>query len=342
MRSPLVRYVLSAVERFGVPVEDLVDAWRRTYGVPASREPRSDDFADLFRVLATLRDDPDLGLHVAEHLQMRAFSPVVYLAMSSASLSTSIGATIRFADLLEGRASRMSTVAAAEGQVIAWRNLSPTQEDRHHHEFVALAIVKAMAWLRGDPVPLASVRFQHPVPASLAEHERLFGCRPTFGATDGSAVVVPTAVWQGGTVHADATTARLQEGVLEQALSEQRDAAVARRVREAVRSRLEQGATLHEVARALAMSERSLQRKLAAEGLSYRDLVDDVRKHEVLLLLRSTSRSLDAVASATGLSDARSLQRAFARWMGVTPQAWRATQHTQAASDGQAPQTPSE
>ena len=73
MKNPLVRYVLSAVERYGLPTDSVLAAWRDAEGHPATRQPTSDDFTPLFRAMARLRpDDPDLGLHVGEHLALRA------------------------------------------------------------------------------------------------------------------------------------------------------------------------------------------------------------------------------------------------------------------------------
>jgi AraC-like DNA-binding protein len=69
------------------------------------------------------------------------------------------------------------------------------------------------------------------------------------------------------------------------------------------------------------MSVRSLQRQLAARGVRYQDLVDDVRRERATRLLREPGRSIDEVAFLVGFADASGLRRAFRRWTGESPQA---------------------
>ena len=324
MKNPLVSYILSAVARYGIPEAEVLAEWREAGGLPAGREPTSDELTPLFRAMARLRpDDPDLGLHVGDSIALRAFNPVIYLALSSPSLARSIGATIRFAELLEGRASKLWTRGRGDTQIVGWGGLSPDTEDRHHHEFIAVALVKAFEFLMDAPVAITAVRFQHDHPGCVDEHVRLFGCEPTFGHPDYSAVLVPAAVWTGRSVHADEAVAQLHEAMLETARERLQESEVERRVRRAVREHLQERLSLKDIARGLAMSERSLQRKLSAAGTSYRQVVDDVRRDEVTLLLKTSDASVEAVARAAGFTDASSLHRAFSRWTGTTPQAWR-------------------
>lgn len=77
-----------------------------------------------------------------------------------------------------------------------------------------------------------------------------------------------------------------------------------------------------QVARALAMAERTLKRKLAEQGTSYSELLDRRRHMRALELLR-TSASIEQVAERLGYSDAANFTRAFRRWTGKSPRALR-------------------
>ncbi|MDB4974850.1 MAG: Transcriptional regulator, AraC family [Myxococcaceae bacterium] len=81
--------------------------------------------------------------------------------------------------------------------------------------------------------------------------------------------------------------------------------------------------TIHEVARALHMSDRTLKRKLMVEGTSYVELLDAARKERALLLLRSPELTLEQVAEQVGYSELSNFTRAFRRWTGVTPRRFR-------------------
>jgi AraC-like DNA-binding protein len=95
-------------------------------------------------------------------------------------------------------------------------------------------------------------------------------------------------------------------------------------VRRALVSRVAGGDTrITAVARALARSARSLQRQLAAEGVSYQQLVDLTRKDAAERYLADSSLPIGEVAYLLGYSEAAAFHRAFKRWNGVTPAAFR-------------------
>ena len=73
----------------------------------------------------------------------------------------------------------------------------------------------------------------------------------------------------------------------------------------------------------LALSARSLRRKLEQEGTSYRDLVEEERRQLALQLLRSTAMKIEEVAAHLGYTDAGGFVRAFRRWQGCSPSEYR-------------------
>ncbi|MDQ1103415.1 AraC family transcriptional regulator [Nocardioides zeae] len=78
------------------------------------------------------------------------------------------------------------------------------------------------------------------------------------------------------------------------------------------------GASAGVVARRLGLSERTLRRRLAAEGTSYSELLDEVRSGLAVGLL-ATDLSLDEVALRLGYAEASSFIHAHRRWTGRTP-----------------------
>jgi AraC-like DNA-binding protein len=71
------------------------------------------------------------------------------------------------------------------------------------------------------------------------------------------------------------------------------------------------------------MSPRTLKRKLAACGTTYSDLLDELRQNRAVQLLGSDQLSIEAIADRLGYSDAANFGRAFRRWTGTTPGAYR-------------------
>lgn len=79
----------------------------------------------------------------------------------------------------------------------------------------------------------------------------------------------------------------------------------------------------HDVARALNVSVRTLQRKLVATGTSFRQVSDTVRGQLAQEYLAGRGVSIAEVALLLGFSDQSSFNRAFRRWTGESPGRWR-------------------
>jgi AraC-like DNA-binding protein len=77
------------------------------------------------------------------------------------------------------------------------------------------------------------------------------------------------------------------------------------------------------VAGALGLSPRTFKRRLAEAGVTFSEIVEKARRERALLLLRSQSLTLDEVAERLGYSTVSNLVRAFRRWTGMTPAAYR-------------------
>jgi len=99
-----------------------------------------------------------------------------------------------------------------------------------------------------------------------------------------------------------------------------------RSVREAIRPLLAKGESprIAQVARALGMSTRTIQRRLNAQGWDFEETVDSLRQETALRLIQDTRRSLLSMSLELGFADERSLARAFRRWTGRSPSDYRA------------------
>ncbi len=91
-----------------------------------------------------------------------------------------------------------------------------------------------------------------------------------------------------------------------------------------VRSLLVQGvANRQATAQQLALHRRTFNRRLQAQGTSFRAILDEVRHEAARQLLRDTALPVIDVAAALGYAEASSFNHAFRRWSGLTPTAWR-------------------
>ena len=97
-----------------------------------------------------------------------------------------------------------------------------------------------------------------------------------------------------------------------------------RLLREQIRQRLLYGEpALEDVAEMLGMASWSLQRRLREQGLSFSQLVDNVRRELANRYLRQPQLPISQLALLLGYSETSAFSRAFRRWFGVSPRQWR-------------------
>jgi AraC-like DNA-binding protein len=122
----------------------------------------------------------------------------------------------------------------------------------------------------------------------------------------------------------DPTALRLAQGECERLLeSIGSDSLVVERVRRLVLRRNAGVRSFEELAAAVRVSPRTLRRRLADARLTFSALLDDARRDRALLLLRSREVSTKDVAERVGYSNVANFMRAFRRWTGRTPAAYR-------------------
>jgi len=122
---------------------------------------------------------------------------------------------------------------------------------------------------------------------------------------------------------ADPVAMQLAREQCERELAAVVDAGLPGRVRTALLAQPEASLSLEDVAAQLRMSARTLKRRLAEHGATFSAIRDDVRRQRALLLLENRSLSISDIAAKVGYSELPNFTRAFRKWTGMTPQAYR-------------------
>lgn len=152
--------------------------------------------------------------------------------------------------------------------------------------------------------------------------EKLCGIKPVFFAKKNSITVnrveadLPFANYDAGLVLLLEEQCRLRM----QRISV---SGVSGRVRQKLLGDLGLSSALDDMAVALAMSPRTLRRKLEQEGTSFRDIVDEERKQIAIQLLENSSMKMDELAAHLGFMDSGGFVRAFRRWLNCSPTEYR-------------------
>lgn len=160
-------------------------------------------------------------------------------------------------------------------------------------------------------------------PHKETKEQRLAGKIVTWAAPQNS-VAFDVSFLSMSLPKADANSASMCEQMCEMLLERR---FIKNEIGQSIRSILENAAgewpDLPSIARRFEMSERSLKRKLAAEGTSFSALRDESRRTQALSLLKEERLPLHDVAERLGFSDLSSFSQTFKRWFGVSPGSFR-------------------
>jgi AraC-like DNA-binding protein len=191
---------------------------------------------------------------------------------------------------------------------------------------LTLAIgMRVMRGLAGPRFRATEVALAHVRPRQLGPYQRVFGAPVSFDAPRSELQFA--ADW----LHAPVAGADTMPRELVQRATRQAEAGVspglAARTRAAAHVLLMTGdASAARIAGALGLHERTLRRRLAADGESVQGLLAQARFEVAGLLLRETRLGLEDIADTLGYAEASVFVRAFRGWAGVTPGQWRAAQ----------------
>jgi AraC-like DNA-binding protein len=167
------------------------------------------------------------------------------------------------------------------------------------------------------------VTLRRPEPRPSEAFARFFRAPVTFGA-DANVLEFDRAVIDAPLPAAHAELASRSDEVMARELAERGQADLKLRLAALVRERLPGGEpSQDEIARALGIGRRTLQRRLADENLLYGDLVAEVREEMARGLLREGRWSITEIAFSLGFREASSFSRAFRKWTGQTPRQFR-------------------
>jgi AraC-like DNA-binding protein len=306
--------VQAALAEVGVAPESLADA--------DARVPHRVAIALWMHALALTGDDC-FGLHAAEAIDFTVFDVQAHAMLASPTLREGIERIQRY-HRLQHDASVLSLEHEEGGFRLAHRLPGGLNIPRQPGEYIVATLLLGGRLATGTEWQPHAVRFAHAAPADTREHERIFGVRPTFGATDHS-LVIPEAIMDLPNVRADEGLRSVLDRHAELLLERlPKTSSLADRVRERVAAELSGGnPAIDVIADGLHMSERTLRRRLEDEGVVFKELVDGLRHQLALRYLGDASLSVSEVAYLLGFSAPSAFHRAFKRWTGKSPRQHR-------------------
>ncbi len=308
--------------RTGVTAEVLADQDAR---VPMAA------YVAIMRQGVALSGDPALALHYGEAVNIARVSIVGHIGRGAETMAEALQQLNRYVRLI------VETDAATEIPdrfSIFWegdrRWLVDTRQNANAFpELTESAFSQLICHTRefGHEANRPMVREAHVTharPAHWAEYERVWQAPVVFGAARNALLMDPD--WEHYRVartdpyvtavlaeKADRMIAELDEGQT-----------MAGRVRKVLQSLFEtREAGIEAVVRELGVSRQTLYRRLKEEGVTFEDLLDEMRRKMAIHHLGGGRVSVNETAYLVGFSDPGSFSRAFKRWTGMSPRDWK-------------------
>jgi AraC-like DNA-binding protein len=320
-----VKGVAEALTAAGLDATALLDEARietAALSNPDSRFP-TESVSRLWQLAVARSGNPAIGLLNAKVPRPASFDVVGYTMMSSPNLMGGLERVVRYVSIVSGAAS-LAVTEAADGYRMTLELFGGGEAvPRQRFEFDLMMVLSFCRWITNRDLRPLAFESRFPAPANLQPYQAAFECPLRFSAPVNSLLFarvdvtapLPTAHPLLATVHDRLASEYLQRLDPAQTSS---------RARGAIIRRLPSGEPRRtDIAAELGMSERTLQRRLEAEGISFKRLLDDTRRELAQQYLGQADLSVADAAYLLGFGDQGSFFRASKRWFGTSPRHYR-------------------
>jgi AraC-like DNA-binding protein len=277
----------------------------------------------LYRGIGQASRDPAIGLKLGSEPRVERYDPIAMAAVSARSFRDALQRLARYKQLVCPEelhvAERQDECRVQFRWVLAQEAEPPLLVD------VCFARVVEIA-RQGTGAPINPKRLElRAASANRETYAALFGCPIQFDARQNTIVFDKADLDRPFLTH----NADLYAMLSPQLEAELKQAVVSKAIGEQVKGVLKRMLAgrrpgIEDVARELGLSARTLQRRLAEEGATFQQVMQEARRELARHYLLHSSRELNETAYLLGYEDAHSFFRAFHDWEGSSPGQWRA------------------
>ena len=283
---------------------------------------RLDNLDNLWRKASEVIDDPCFGLKAADLWHPSNFSALGYAMLASDTLRTALERFDRYHRVVTDE--RPIKLDETEEGLTLTMVFSHERRDIPERNAAALAVIMSMCRLNyaADLAPV-SVTFTHPKPSCSARFYEYFRSPVVFEAPANSLTLSIEAVDR-KLRGANPQLAELTDQVMIEYLAKLDQDEITQKVKAIIIDQLPSGNVTDEsVGWVLHMSSRKLQRQLESAGTTFNTLLNEIRQDLAQKYLREHDTTMTEIAFLLGFSESSAFSRAFRRWMGLSPSAYR-------------------
>ncbi|UCE89888.1 MAG: AraC family transcriptional regulator [Pseudomonadota bacterium] len=318
--------IWNALESYGCDSSALF----RTAGLDpeALRDPnaryRYASVRTLWKHAVEASGDPCLGLTTAHHWHPTNFHGLGYALMASATLKDALERTVRYFRIVSTDPEALELVEHTDNYqfVIGTDSVEYRALDEEYDMMMALFMDVCRATCGSGLRPLR-ITVEHEAPECAERYAEYFAAPVEFGAPN-YALFFDKADVERPLPTANAELALANEKVVQHYIAHLDRSDVVMQVKIKIIEQLPSGHVAEgAIARSLNMSLRSLQRRLREDGTSYKELLDETRRDLARQYIQDSRVSINEMTYLLGFSEPSNFSRAFKRWTGKSPTAYR-------------------
>jgi AraC-like DNA-binding protein len=275
----------------------------------------------LWQLAVAATGDPAFGLKVASHIKHTTFHALSYALSASSTLKEAFERVRRLGQVGSDAVIYDLVKCGSEYRFVITAIAALPHESMDALVSAHLRMCRSLAGRDFSP---RLVELRRPRPEKVDDFERLLRAPLRFSAPQNLMVFDAESI-ERRLDSANPELARYNDVIALQHLKGIERDDIQGRVREVLLHRLEgREPSQEEIAERLHMSARTLQRKLADSGTTYKEILDDTRHALALAYLSAPQHSVNEVTYLLGFSSGSCFTRAFRRWTGQSPTHWRA------------------
>lgn len=288
---------------------------------PVVQPISNDQYGALWLAMAAALDDEFFGLG-ARPMRPGSFALLGHAVLHAPSLERALRRALRFLNVVLDQPRGALTVQ--DGQAVVTLSTGPQPRPAFADRTYWLILLGLACWLVGRRIPLQQVDFACPAPPHRRDYHQFFGAPVHFDAPV-SRLTFGAAYLRLPPIRSEAALRQFLRGAPANILVRYRhDQGLSSRIRALLRPRPASAwPDFDSLSATLGIAPATLRRRLRAEGQSFAALKDDIRNALAQSLLRDTALPVAEIAAELGYSEPSAFHRAFRKWTGHSPAAFR-------------------
>lgn len=278
----------------------------------------------LFDLIVTQTSTPDFGLIMGQQARPGTYSAVGYAVMNCASLGEALPLIPRYEGVVMELGETQLQVSSEQVKLI-WGAHGGKPVPRALIDTIFSSWLFLAHWLTGDSIRPSRTLLSYAEPADTQLHQKLFDNDVQFSCSENAFVFSGVSILNKNILQADAEMSHIMQQRAK-ALSERlgSQSPTYRVVMASLQKKLHLGlVSLAEITADIALSERTVRRRLAGEGYSYQEMLTRLRRELACKYLLDVKLSILDIALLLGYKEHSSFTAAFKIWQGITPLQYR-------------------